>query len=347
MDKVKLVVVGLNFGKAICEQILRGPGSPFLELAGVCDVDAARVEAAGRELGVRAYASLEQVLADPRVEAVGLFTKPAGRAELVRAVIRAGKHVLTTKPFEISSEAARDVLVEARQLGRIVAINSPSATLTPDLAQVAKWRDEFDLGRPVGARFDVWGNYFETADGSWYDDPALCPVAPIYRIGIYTINDAVRLFGKAARIQVISSRIRTGRPTPDNAQLSILFESGAIASIFASFCVGDGDSYRNAMTLNFERGTVYRNIGAVQPTSHLGGSEMGLVMMVDGVRAVKAQAVLSGFNPHHAYQWDIFQRLVRGDQTPDLITPDEVAAGIRITEAVAVAQFAGGVADIK
>lgn len=75
---------------------------------------------------------------------------------------------------------------------------------------------------PLGARADIWASYREQADGTWYDDPQKCPVAPVFLLGIYLINDLIQLFGPVRDVQVLQSRLSTGRPTADNGQLSLL-----------------------------------------------------------------------------------------------------------------------------
>ena len=47
-------------------------------------------------LGVKAYTDLDELVADPDIPAIGLFTGPVGRADLVRRIIRAGKDVMMT-----------------------------------------------------------------------------------------------------------------------------------------------------------------------------------------------------------------------------------------------------------
>jgi predicted dehydrogenase len=345
MDRIKIAIVGLGFGRNILHDIVDGGGRPYLQTVGVCDLDTDKAAAEAARYGIHAYASLDEILADAAVDAVGLFTPPVGRAALIRKIVRAGKHVVTTKPFERDAAETLAVLREARDLGRVVTLNSPSPTLPPDLAQVEAWRREHDLGRPIAARFDIWGSYHEQADGSWYDDPERCPVAPIFRLGVYLINDAVRIFGEAAEVQVLSSRIRTGRPTPDNAQMNILFRSGALANIFATFCVDDSDNHRNAMTVNFERGTIYRNCGPELNTVRADTS-MALVHKAGSAREVR-RADFPGYNLHHVYQWDIVARLVRGDRSLITTTPETVAAGIRILEAMVLAETNGGCAAVK
>ncbi|MDR2673578.1 MAG: Gfo/Idh/MocA family oxidoreductase [Opitutaceae bacterium] len=331
---VPVGIAGLNFGRHIIDQLTAGDGAAWLRVAAVCDLDAAKAAAMAERLGggVRAFDDLQKLIDAPGIPAIGLFTGPAGRASLIRRIIRAGKDVITTKPFETDPDAALAVLREARALGRVVHLNSPAPLPAPDIAQIERWRVEYDLGAPVGARADVWASYRETADGSWYDDPGRCPAAPIFRLGIYLVNDLVRLFGPVADAHVMQTRLFTGRPTPDNAQLSLRFENGALAGIFASFCVNDGDHYRNGLTLNFENGTLYRNLGPARGDA--GKSELALVQLRDGARRVVARAEVAGGSG--AYQWETFARAVRREPfagaESSATTPEQVAAGLRVIQ---------------
>ncbi len=336
--KVRIAVVGLNFGRHIA-RALRGEAlAKLYDIAGVCDLDTARARQIADECGTGVYESLDAILADPRVDAVGLFTAPAGRAELIRQIIRAGKDVMTTKPFEVDPDAAADVLAEAQRLGRFVHLNSPTPVMPVDLQQVLDWRDRFDLGRPVGCRLETYASYHEQADGSWLDDPERCPAAPIFRLGIYLINDVLQLFGEPEAVQVLESRIRTGRPTADNAQLAIRFRNGALANIFCSFCIGDTQHYRNAMTVNYERGTVYRNIGASERHSSI--AEMSVVTPKSGTNLPHIERTIlptcSG-----QYQWDEFHRAVI-DRNAGLRTDSGIVVmGLKVLAAMARAVQTG------
>lgn len=310
--KVKIGVVGLRFGRYLIERLRQGPGNSYLDVVAVCDREEALAAAAAAQFGVRAYTSFPELLADTELEAVGLFTGPEGRAELIEHAIRAGKDVLTTKPFELDPDKALAVLREAEALQRVVQLNSPGPLIAPDLAQIAVWRDQYQLGRPIGCRADAWHAraFVEQADGSWYDDPSRCPVAPISRIGIYLINDLIQLFGAPATVQVMHSRLITGRPTPDTAQLGVSFANGALATIFASFCIDDGEPGELSMVLNFERGTVYRNLGPGRTQSHDGIETTSLKLAArapDG-KAVRDEVIVHGDSSD--YQWAAFHHAV-------------------------------------
>lgn len=343
MTRIPIALVGLNFGRHQVDSMLTGAASKHVRLTTLCDRMHSRLEPLVQRTGLRASQDLDEVLADPSIKAIGLFTGPVGRAELIRKIIRAGKHVMTTKPFERDSEAALDVLREARELGRVVHLNSPGAELAPDLRQVRIWQEEYKLGRVIACRRSTWASYHESPDGSWYDDATQCPVAPIFRLGIYSINDMVRLLGPAERVSVLHSRLITGRTTPDNAQLGILFKSGAIVNIFASFCVNDGQFYRNDFTLNCENGTIFSNVGPLAPGS--GGATMSLITGNRGPdRPVTATAHFDDVSG--SYQWEAFAKAIHGLPLRDEVTIDEIVSGVRVIEAMARAEQSGMVEPV-
>lgn len=149
------------------------------------------------------------LLLDSEVEAVAAFTDPAGRAELLRKIIRSGKDVMTTKSFEADPEAARSVLSEAIELNRMIHLNSPSAETPPDIACILSWQSRFSLGRPVACHIQTYCSYRELPDGTWYEDPQKCPAAPFYRLGIYGLNDILYFFANPVQITLLQSKLFT------------------------------------------------------------------------------------------------------------------------------------------
>jgi predicted dehydrogenase len=334
MDKIRLGIVGLNFGAYLLNSLRQPPISDVLEIVAVCDQDRARSDRVAAKHGLRGFYDLNALLAEPDIEAVGLFTNPAGRAGLLGRIIRAGKHVMTTKPFELDPAAARAVLDEAARLGRVIHLNSPPPLPGEAIRTIRAWIQECDLGRPVAARAEVWTAKRDRADGSWLDDPARCPVAPVTRVGIYKINTLVRLFGKAEAVQAIHTRLFTGRPTPDNAQLGIRFANGAVAAVFASFGVGDGQGFREALTLNYERGTFYWDVGCMGPDANLMLRTVG----PDGQPVVRTAKVP---DDAHGYQWEAFRRAIRDSAPPDPALTEEVLEGVKILAAMARSEPSG------
>lgn len=339
MKRVKIAIVGLRFGRNLLySEILQGPGAEWLELAAVCDRDPSRLDPVAAKCGVRATRELDDLLADPSIEAVGIFTGPVGRAALIRRCLRAGKDVMTTKPFEVDPAEAAAVLGEAAALGRVVHMNSPCASLPGDFRQLEAWRAKYGLGRPLAARCECWYKRVESADGSWYDDPEQCPVAPILRLGIYGINDMVRVFGEPDSVQVMESRLLTGRPTPDLAQLTVRFRDGGIAQTVNGWCLQPARG-AEAFTVFYENGTIYRNPPlAAQPE---GKFLLAVVPAANRDGRPAETVALSTRELSMMYQWDVFARAVRGERPADPTPAAAVVNGVRILAAMKRAMKSG------
>jgi predicted dehydrogenase len=337
MSKVNIGIVGLRFGSTVIEDILGGEGSRFFHVYGVCDMDHARTDETADKYKAKPFYTLESLLADPDVHAIGLYTPPAGRAELIDKILRSGRDVITTKPFELDPHEALQILNRANEMQRVVHLNSPGPNWHETLRRMQDWSVQYDLGMPIGWRADVWVNYREKRDGGWYDDPEKCPVAPIFRLGIYIINDMVRLFGPAQKVSVMSTRLITERPTADNSQLSIQFRNGALANLFVSFCVDDSQRYKGPMIINFERGTIYCD---VMPASD---GESAKLLLVTKDKAsqerVTVEAVAAGGGGQ--YQWEAFHDAIIQRKLNDENYIREIVEGLKIIDAMRRADQSG------
>jgi len=332
MDQLRIAIVGLRFGAHICDEIAKTPG---LVLHGLCDLDAGLVARVGeRHPRATAYASLDALLADPMIEAVGIFSGPNGRAGLIRRCLLAGKDVMTTKPFERDPVAAATVLIEARRLGRVVHLNSPCPGLADDIAAIQAFATGNDLGRPVQASFTTYNSYDEQADSSWYDDPQQCPAAPIFRLGIYGLHDLIDLLGEPAAISISQSRIRTGRPTADAAQMLVSFTNGAQGCLQANLCSGGGAGYPNSLSVLYERGAAWRN-----PGFQVDGQAHTQLELVAGRDRRRSLVIPNSLNSG-AYRWDRFLDAVRARQPNEATYDARIVSGVRVIAAMAAAQDA-------
>jgi len=341
-DPIRIGVCGLGYGLEHISRLLSSPSSAFVRVEAICDSRADRLRMASSRLGITAYSDLSSMMAGAPIEAVALFTGPSGRARLIREVIHAGKHVMTTKPFELDAREGLEVLEEARRIGRVVFINSPAPVLGQDIQVIRSWRDKHSLGRLIFSLCDCWYSSWEKADGTWYDDPKLCPAAPIFRIGIYGINDILSIADdELAELQVLQSRVRTGRPTPDVAQLSLRFSGGSMATVRASWCC-DPVRDNQASEFVFERGVIRRTYSTPY---HWTATQTVLKL-----EAVDAQgkifedtAVVSNQYTNSAYRWDLFHAAVRGTLTEPIFPPERLVGGIRVIEIMKKALENGGV----
>lgn len=342
MEKLKIGVVGLRFGLTVIENLMASDDTEYIELHGVFDLDRKKVENVSSAYQVKAYGSLEEMLEDPEIQAVALYTPPTGRSDLIRQIMDSGRHVITTKPFEADWRKAEEILKLSQEMKKVIHINSPDVIDNALVSGVKAAVKKYDLGRPIGARCDVWVNYNEKPDGSWYDKPDQCPVAPIFRLGIYIINDLIALYGKVKALSTFSSRLVTQRPTVDNSVLSLSFENGVVASIFGSFCVDDGQRYKGPTVLNYERGTFYYG---VFPNGELEQKDLILVHKNDQGETVTERIPLTG-SPKGAYLWKQFYQDVQEGRTATDEYIQRVTEGVRVLQAMRRADEQGKVVSL-
>lgn len=86
-------------------------------LYGFYDIRPEAVQEYTAKYGGRAYTSLEEVLADPNVQAVDICTRGETHCQIAVAALKAGKHVLCEKPMAATIAEAREMVTAARSRG--------------------------------------------------------------------------------------------------------------------------------------------------------------------------------------------------------------------------------------
>jgi len=115
MEAVGVGLVGAGAYGVFCLDAFHD--MPEVQVVAVADVDRARAEAAAAKYQAAAYASLEDMLDNPRVEIVALNTPPFLHAPQAVAAARAGRHIFAEKPLAMTLDEARQVLETVEQQG--------------------------------------------------------------------------------------------------------------------------------------------------------------------------------------------------------------------------------------
>jgi predicted dehydrogenase len=80
---------------------------PEFEMRTLCEMSSARASAFTQKYpGIDVQANLDDVLRDPKVDAVVVATPPRTHHAIVKAALEAGKHVLVEKPLATTSADA-------------------------------------------------------------------------------------------------------------------------------------------------------------------------------------------------------------------------------------------------
>jgi predicted dehydrogenase len=114
-------VIGSGFIGTVHIEALRRIG---VRVTGLLGATPARGERRVAELGLpRAYASLEEVLADPAVAVVHVSSPNELHVQQAKAILAAGRHVVCEKPLALTSAESRELVALATQSGLVNAVN--------------------------------------------------------------------------------------------------------------------------------------------------------------------------------------------------------------------------------
>lgn len=95
---------------------------PQARLTSVFDVFTKASDAMAAELGVKAAGSIDEVLADPEVDAVLIATSTDTHVELITRAAKAGKAILCEKPIALDMARVEQCWGEIRDLGATIMI---------------------------------------------------------------------------------------------------------------------------------------------------------------------------------------------------------------------------------
>ena len=93
-----------------------------IELIGVYDIDPKQNELA-KSRGIHAYASREELLADPRIDLVTVATPNDVHKEIVIAALAAGKNVICEKPVAMNSAELDEMIAAANKYGKLFTVH--------------------------------------------------------------------------------------------------------------------------------------------------------------------------------------------------------------------------------
>jgi predicted dehydrogenase len=164
-------IAGAGFIGAVHARSARLTGAQVVGVA-ASTPDSAR-RAADRLGADRAYASAEELVADPDIDVVHICTPNHLHAPLAQAALAAGKHVVCEKPLATSAAEAEALDDAARAAGRVAAVPFVYRyypTVREARARVA--------GHELGAVHLVHGAYLQdwllsAEDHNWRVDPGL------------------------------------------------------------------------------------------------------------------------------------------------------------------------------
>lgn len=195
-------------------------------VAAIADINEDAAREAAAEFGVESvYDSAERLVADPAVEIVDIAVTPHAQADIVRAAIAAGKHVLCQKPFAEDLSTAVDLTNAAAASDVQIAINQQMRW-----DQVVRCTKELQdrgwYGELTGGLFDVdvltdWRMW------PWMLDK---PRLEYFYHSIHYVDAMRYLFGEPASVVASTARY-PGQAARGETRTSTIYEYSAERSV--------------------------------------------------------------------------------------------------------------------
>ena len=162
---------------------------------------------AARHAADRAYASYEQLVADPEVDAVYVASPHSEHAAQALLAIEAGKPVLVEKPFTRNAVEADRVARAARSAG-VLAMEAMWTRFLPQTDVIRQLLADGALGEVITVLADH-GQIFDVDPSSRLFDPALAGGA-LLDLGIYPLSFASLVLGPPDSVVAAGSLTDTG-----------------------------------------------------------------------------------------------------------------------------------------
>ena len=188
---------------------------PGVVFRGFYEANPERAGTVGRELGVRAYPTLDALLDD--VDAVSIVVPTPRHHEVAMAALAKGKHLLIEKPITVTLAEADELLALAEQQRALVQIG-----------HIERFNRAIRAALPYVDR-----PLFIDSDRLAPFNPRGSDVAVVLDLMIHDIDLVLTLTGSAVK-DVSAAGLPVLTPSIDIADARITFASGAVATITSS-----------------------------------------------------------------------------------------------------------------
>jgi UDP-N-acetyl-2-amino-2-deoxyglucuronate dehydrogenase len=208
------------------------------ELLGIADLRPESAQAVAEQYGVRAFASVDEMLQQPALDIVTISTPSGAHYEPAVAALQAGKHVVVEKPLEITTERIDAMINAAADRGLCLAAIL-NRRFTPAMDAFKTVVDNGRLGRITSASAYIkWfrtQEYYDTA--GWRGTWALDGGGALMNQSIHAIDQLLYLAGPVESVQAMTACVEHANIEVEDLAVAILhFANGAMGVIEGNTC---------------------------------------------------------------------------------------------------------------
>jgi predicted dehydrogenase len=215
---------------------------PGARVVGCFNQTLPKAEAFAREYGCRAYAQLDELLADPEVQIITICTPSGAHLEPALAAARAGKHVVVEKPLEITLDRCDAIIAACEEAGVRLATIFPSRFSPANIAL----KEAIAAGRfgrlTLGDTYVKWWRTQEYYDsGGWRGTWALDGGGAYMNQAIHNVDLLYWLMGDVREVCGLTATLAHERIEVEDVGTAVVrFANGALGTLEAATSVYPG-----------------------------------------------------------------------------------------------------------
>ncbi|MDO5422649.1 MAG: Gfo/Idh/MocA family oxidoreductase [Eubacteriales bacterium] len=232
MEKAKLAVIGLNFGRNHAAYIAAGNVRGTLEAVADLNPD---FQAMAGQWGTRFYTDYREMLGEVKPDGVLIAVPPKFHKDIAIDCMRAGAHVLVEKPITLTSEEADELIAEGKQTGKTILVGQHHR-FDPSVQMAKKRLDSGELGQLIG--FHIYGTlpkppwYY----GQDYKKRRSLGGGTVANNGIHDVDRIRYLFGDIESVFAMKGNAYRHFEVEDTAAVAIKCRNGVVGTYYISDC---------------------------------------------------------------------------------------------------------------
>ncbi len=311
MLKIGLLGAGM-IGKTHIDGLL-SMKSTIAEYVAVCDINAAKRNEFEKEYDLRAFANLDEMLADPTIDIVDLCLPSFMHEEFAVKIARAKKHLLIEKPIAFTLEAAHNIFAAAGE-NDIHVMVAQVIRFWPEYVKIKEICDSGALGNIVTVYAARLGQMSTWVD--WYRDPTKSGET-LMNLTQHDIDFLHYLLGKP--VSVYSAGTRDNNNNYNDVINIFHFACGTNAMVDGSLSMTAGYPFTMRMRVLGTKGTLEfayiagENIGPESTSS--------LVYYCPGRKGEKVE--VENYNPY-GKEIEYFVQCIAAGKDPEIVSKQSV-----------------------
>ncbi|MGI5899549.1 MAG: Gfo/Idh/MocA family oxidoreductase [Christensenellales bacterium] len=199
-NPVRFVVVGLGMGRNRVMQMIKNPA---IKLLGVCDINLQKAKELGEQIGVKYSDDINVFLNDPQVEVMYIVTPTGLHCSIAEQCLNTGKHVLTTKPMDVSVENCDSAIRLAKEKGLLLGVDFDMRH-TAQMMELVEASKRGWFGRILSANINLYidrkQKYYDE-NGAWRGTWRYDGGGSMCNQGVHEIDRLLEVIGMPLRVR--------------------------------------------------------------------------------------------------------------------------------------------------